>query len=135
LASTNFCTSAINSFTLMLKHAATFAISTGVTNIIIFLGKMLVSLIATFVGFILVTDWAEVKDDILEPFAPCVVFFFSAYLISSIYMSIFSTSVVAILQCFLVDVDVTGKTSAGDLIDGHNRPKELEAMVRALTKK
>lgn len=134
LASTNFCTSAINSFTLMLKHAATFAISGGVTNVIMFLGKMLISIITAIIGYEILTNWTYISNDIMEPLAPCVVFFLTAYLISSAYMSIFSTSVVAILQCFLVDVDVTQKTRAQDLIDGHNRPEELEDMVRALQK-
>jgi hypothetical protein len=132
LASTNFCSSAINSFTLMLKHAGTFAISTGIASLIIFLGKMTVSVIATGVGYVLVTEWSYISDSILEPFAPCVVFFISSYIITSVYMSIFSTSVCAILQCFLVDVDVTKKTTAEEMIDCQNRPKELEELVRSL---
>ena len=81
----------------MLKHAATFAFASGVTAVLIFLGKMLVSIAAAIAGYFILTNWVEVKDEIMEPLAPCVVFFLTAYLISSVYMSIFSTSVLAIL--------------------------------------
>lgn len=61
LNSQNFCTSAMNAFILILKHADKFMLVSGLGNIFMFLGKMSIASLTAFVGFIILENWTEVK--------------------------------------------------------------------------
>mmetsp|Transcript_34076 Transcript_34076/g.24582 ORF Transcript_34076/g.24582 Transcript_34076/m.24582 type:complete len:95 (+) Transcript_34076:1646-1930(+) len=91
---------------IVLKNARKFAFVSSVANIFMYLAKMAISLATVM------TCWAIVSassgnivtlDDI---FGPLLMIFLSSYLVCAIFMSIFHTSAITILQCFLVDREI-----------------------------
>ena len=132
LTSKNFCTSAINAFTLILRNAATFAITSGLGTIFIFLGKLTITVCNTFVCYEIMIHWANINDYINSPVGPVIVLVLESYLISAIFMSIFNIACSTLLQCFLTDVEIS-KGKGHD--EAQLRPKEMDDLVEALKKK
>ncbi len=51
-----FCTSAHQAFYLMVRSAAEYAITHGLGSLIMFFGKVLISVVCTFTGYLMVTQ-------------------------------------------------------------------------------
>lgn len=107
LTSENFCTSAMNGFLLILKHAGKFTLVAGIGNIFMILGKMCIASLTTFLGFIIMMNWNEISDSLDSPTLPLIIIFMIAYVVSAVFISVFSTSSNTILQCFLADLDIS----------------------------
>ena len=106
LSSKNFCQSAMEAFILILKHAGKFAVVSGLGGIFMLLGKMTIASVTTFLGFIIIDNWPAIRDELQSQFAPLIVIFLIAYVVGAVFISVYSTSTDAILQCFLVDTDI-----------------------------
>lgn len=133
LNGTNFCTSAINGFLLILKNTATFAITSGLGSVFIFLGKVAITVGNTCIGYVIIAKWPRIYDQINSPVAPLIVIFIISYILASLFMSIFAVAATSLLQCFLVDVELSKHAGKGDA-DGTHRPKEMEYLVKILRK-
>jgi hypothetical protein len=96
----------MNALVLILKHSAKFAMIGGLGGIFMFLGKMAICSLTTFGGFLMIEDWPSIHDSIDSPTIPCIIIFMSSYVVSSIFVSVYSISSNTILQCFLVDTDI-----------------------------
>ena len=127
LTSENFCSSAINGFLLILKHAGKFTLVAGIGNIFMILGKMCIASLTTFLGFIMMETWPEISDGLDSPVIPLIVIFMIAYTVSAIFISVFSTSSNTILQCFLADLDINDQKGRGE--GASHRPPALESFV------
>lgn len=133
---TNFCTSAINAMLLVLKNSATFILSEGLGSIFVFLGKITISVLNMLALYAIILAWPSIINKIHSPFGPLLIVFAISYLISSVFMSIYSVTSTSMLQCFLVDVELSKKEGKEDPeIDGQHRPKEMESLVRTLRRK
>lgn len=62
---------------------------------------------------------SDLKDKIYSPVFPVIVVVIIAYIMSSIFLSVFSFSATAILHCFLVDEEV----------QGNRQPKSLQSFI------
>ena len=102
LSGESFCSSAINSFILILKNAAKFGFVDGIAGCFMFIAKFFISIITTLVSFFLMKAMVEVTS----PYAPLLVIFLFAYMISTIFIEIFDTGSNTILQCYLLDREV-----------------------------
>ncbi|TNV81603.1 hypothetical protein FGO68_gene10682 [Halteria grandinella] len=122
LTSESFCPSALNAFMLILKNASKFAFLGGIGNVFAFLGKMCIASITTGIAFILIKNWDIVDDHVESPITPLILVFLLAYTIGSIFVSVFTISANAIMQCFLVDLEISGERGALK-----NRPATLES--------
>ena len=131
LTSNNFCTSAMNAFILMLKHSGKFILMTGIGNIFIVLGKMTIASVTTLIGFFIIKNWPEIDEQLESPVFPLVIIFMIAYVIGAIFISVFSTSSNTILQCFLVDTDISQQKGREAAL---HRPPSLEAFIYLSTK-
>ena len=96
LTSDNFCESAINGFCLMLKHASKFAFVSGLGNVFMVLGKMAISAVTCLIAFFPL-DYMTESQKIASPIAPIIAIFMIAYLISSVFISVFSVAANTIL--------------------------------------
>jgi len=131
LASENFCTSAFNAFVLILKHSAKFTMVQGIGNIFMFLGKMTIASLTTLIGFLIIENWVQIEESLNSPVLPLLVIFFISYTVGAVFISVFSVSSNAILQCFLIDTDISeqeGREGA------KHRPESLYNFIR-LSKK
>ena len=132
LNSTNFCTSAMNAFLLVLKNSGTFFVSEGIAGLFIFLGKVFIAVVNTGACYVGLLNWPQLYSKLNSPIPPMVAVFFLSYLIASVFMALFSIATNALVQCFLTDVELSrGKLNE----DGHHRPKELEHLVNVMRKK
>lgn len=99
--------SAMNALALVMKYAGEFAFTSNIGSIFMFLGKMTISSSVTFSGFLIIEHWPYVYDSLYSPVIPCCVIFIIAYIVGSTFISIYSVASNTILQCFLVDTDIS----------------------------
>lgn len=97
----------MNAFILILKHSDKFTILSGLGNIFIMLGKMTIASITTLVGFLIMQNWDEIEEALDSPVLPLAIIFMISYVVGAVFVSVFSTSANTILQCFLVDTDIS----------------------------
>ena len=103
-------------------------VSEALTGIFMFLGKIFISVGNTTTCYLILDNWQELKESTNSPIGPLIAVFLISYVISSVFMALFSIASNAIEVCFLTDVELTRK-KGGDGTDGHRRPKELEHLV------
>ena len=93
LSGESFCSSALNSFILILKNAAKFSFVEGIADFFMFLAKVFISSATTL------TTWPLMGliCDVESPYMPLFVVFLLAYMIASIFIAIFDVSANTIL--------------------------------------
>jgi len=102
LSGESFCSSALNSFILILKNAAKFSFVDGIADIFMFLAKFFISVSTTLLSWLVM----EAMTDVQHLFFPLFVIFLLAYLIASIFIAVFDISANTILQCYLLDKEI-----------------------------
>lgn len=131
LSSENFCPAALSAFTLALKNAGTFLIVDGIGTLIRFLGKMTICISNTYLGYLLITYESTLKEDIDNPIVILCVIFILSWALASIFMEVYSTVSLAILQCLYADVDICNQ-NRDDPMNNQFRPAEMEDVVMTL---
>lgn len=102
LSGESFCSSALNSFLLILKNAAKFGFVEGIATVFMFIAKFFIAIMTTLISYFVLTAMVEVGS----VYAPLLVIFFFSYIVSSIFIEIFDTGANTILQCYLLDITV-----------------------------
>ena len=113
---------------------STMNVTEGLGGIFIFLGKVLVSVANTLVAYAILEEWTELRDKVNSVLPVLAAVLLATYIVTSVFMSVYSVASVAILQCFLTDVELSKASNNGEATDGKHRPKELESLVKALRK-
>ena len=131
LSSENFCPAALSAFTLALKNAGTFLIVDGIGTLIRFLGKMTICISNTYLGYLIITYESTLKEDIDNPIVILCVIFILSWALASIFMEVYSTVSLAILQCLYADVDICNQ-NRDDPMNNQFRPAEMEDVVMTL---
>jgi hypothetical protein len=98
----NFCPSALASFLLIVRFAGRFGSAAIIGWIIMMLGK---GTIMGLSGYITVVIIKSAYPDVQQPFLPAFFVVVVAYVIGSLFLSIFSFSCTAILHCFIMAED------------------------------
>ena len=52
----------MEAFILVLKHASKFFVISGLGGIFMLLGKMTIASLTTFVGYIIIDNWPDIRD-------------------------------------------------------------------------
>lgn len=105
LHNSNFCTSAKNSFFLIIRHVGKFSSAALIGWIMMLLGK---GTIMGLTGFVTMVYIKEAYPQVSQPFVPAILVAFVGYLVGSLFLSIFSFSSTAILHCFIMAEDSHG---------------------------
>lgn len=63
--------------------------------------------------------------------APTLVIFMIAYVVGAVFISVYSISADTILQCFLVDTDISMQQGREE---AHHRPEALEGFIYLVKK-
>jgi choline transporter-like protein 2/4/5 len=124
LTSKNFCSCAINGFLLCLRNIMMFTLTEGMGNLFCLLGTILVSLLNTLAAYAIIITWPDINDSINSVIAPLAAIFAISYIVSCLYFGIYSIAASAILQCFLLDLELS-KSDGKEGAYGEHRPKEL----------
>lgn len=113
LQGSSFCTACRDAFFLILRNASRFLAVGSIGAVFMFLGKWVITLGATYIGYMIITRADKWKNDIHSPIFPTVVFILIAYAISGLFMSVYGMACDTILQCFLADEELSSKNRGG----------------------
>jgi choline transporter-like protein 2/4/5 len=105
LTSENFCVSVWNAFFLLVRNCARYSIVSSLSAILMFLGKAVIVTLSGFIGYVILVN-SYLKDEIYSPILPVIVIVAIAYLIGSVFLSVYSFASLAILHCFLLDEEI-----------------------------
>lgn len=103
LTGEGFCSSAINSFVLILKNSAKFGFVEGIATCFMFIAKFFIAIMTTLASFFIMKS---MTTDVSSPYGPLFVIFIFSYTIATIFIEIFDTGANTILQCYLLDKEV-----------------------------
>ena len=90
----------------MLKNPGRFVAVGGLGNVFVFLGKIFVCALTTFIGYLIVTKTPSIADKIYSAFIPALLIAIIAYCVGYLFMSVYGMAVDAILHCFLLDEEL-----------------------------
>lgn len=96
----SFCESASESFYLIVRSTAQFAISHGTTKIFILFGKMLICSICCVCGYIALTSIEYYKTNIYSPIFLTIFFSLVSFPIASAFLNLFEMASNTILMCY-----------------------------------
>jgi len=102
LTGESFCSSAINSFILILKNSVKFGFVDGIATCFMFIAKFFIATATVMISFFIMN--AMVKVD--SVYSPLFAIFLFSYIIATIFIEIFDTGANTILQCYLLDREV-----------------------------
>jgi choline transporter-like protein 2/4/5 len=101
----NFIVSACSSFALLWRNLFRVAAINIVTDVLIFIGKLSIASITMGIAGYILTKMPQYADRVTSPVFPCLFVFIEAYVIASVFMLIFDTSIDTVFLCFLVDCE------------------------------
>ena len=105
-----FCPAAVASFWLIVRHAGRFGSAAIIGWIMMMLGKGTIVGVSTYITFLIVRYNHGYKyQEVQQPLIPAICVGMIAYVVGSLFLSIFSFSSTAILHCFIMAED-TGST-------------------------
>lgn len=102
LMNTSFCGSAFNSFYLIVRHAGRFTSAGAIGWIMMLLGKGTIMSTSAYLTILVIKS---TYPEISQPFVPAFLVAMAAYVVASLFMSIFSFTCTAILHCFILTED------------------------------
>jgi choline transporter-like protein 2/4/5 len=111
LHSKAFCTSAWESFYLTIRHAGRFSAASISSMILSFLGKGVIVGLSVWLTILAVAEWSPQTK---SPVLPAVVVGIFAFMVSSLFLSLFTFSALTIMHCFIVDEDFGGSDRTPD---------------------
>jgi hypothetical protein len=106
LTGESFCDAARNSFLMIFNNAARFAILGSIGEIFSFLGKVFITCLTTYLGYLLITRSEDYSEVINNPLGPTLIFLICSYLVSSLFMSVYDMACDAIIICFISDEEL-----------------------------
>lgn len=122
LNSKAFCTSARDAFFLVLRNGWRFLTLGTIGHVFMFLGRTLIALVSSYVGYMIITNSDTWSDKLHSPVFPTIVFLLISYTIASLFMSVYGMACDAILHCFLADEELCKK--------GDRPPQHAPEMLR-----
>ncbi len=103
LSNTNFCKSAWNAFALILKNVAKFGWLHTIGFVLNWFGVCSITATNCFAAYVALTRIEYFKTRVTQALAPAIVIACMSFFIVKSFLSIFSFSLDAILQSFLLD--------------------------------
>lgn len=131
ISNESFCSSAIHAFLLMLKNSVKFSMVHGLADTFVFIAKCLISVTVTWISFILMGCMIDEYESVHDPFVPLFMIFVTSYMISAIFIGILDVGSNTILQCYLIDKELS---KDGEL-DPKHVPKRLLKFMKLLDRK
>jgi hypothetical protein len=103
----NFCTSAKAAFFLIIRNAGCFGITLGIANVLMFVGKAFIMALSGFLTYVIL-EQSSLSEKLYAPFVPVLIVIIVAYMVASIFLSVFSFSANAMLHAFFFDCEIGG---------------------------
>jgi choline transporter-like protein 2/4/5 len=109
----SFCSSAYNGFLLNMKHGMKFYWANMLANIFIFLGKVAITVINCVSLYMIMKYVTKDIQEVSSIWGPIAVVAIETYMAASIFLGLFDESVLALLHCLCVDIDLNGEAKFG----------------------
>merc|ERR1712083_1168369 len=103
----------------ILKNAAKFSFVNAIGGTFMYIAKFCIAVLTTVICYFILVNATEV-DSVYLPLGAC---FFIAYVLGSIFISVFDAASNTILQCYLVDLDISRQN--GSQLDEKHVPATL----------
>ena len=107
ISNENFCSSALNAFILVLKNAAKFSFVNAIGGVFMFIARICIAIMTTVAVWFML----DLVENVHHKFLPTAIVFAFAYIIASIFISVFDASSNTILQCYLMDLDIARQSN------------------------
>lgn len=82
----NFCNSAYDSFYLIMRNKAIYALVSSIGQIFVFFTMLFITVTSTFAGYLLITNIDSISSMIYEPAVPTLMFFLISYTVAYVFM-------------------------------------------------
>ena len=115
-------TAALSAFILILKNLKTFLEKGALQGIFLSYLRLTISILNTALCYGILLQMDSVMEKVDSPIVPLILVFFLTLIITSIVMSVFKVVSAAIIQCVLVDEELTRNTGLQG-VEGRYRPK------------
>jgi choline transporter-like protein 2/4/5 len=109
----SFCSSAWNGLLLNMKHGAKYAFAKFLAEMFIALGKVSIVVLNVFSCYMIMKHITMDLDEISSPIAPLVIVGVVTYISASTFLCLFDESVLALLTCLAIDLDLNGEPKFG----------------------
>lgn len=116
LTNKSFCPAAWATFCLIVRNCARFTIISGIGAILMFIGKAIILILSAWIAYLIIMN-SKLKDEVTSPIFPIIVVVIIAYIMASIFLSVYTFSSTAILHAFLLDEEVKGNRAPQSLRD------------------
>uniref|UniRef100_A0A6M2DWF0 Choline transporter-like protein n=1 Tax=Xenopsylla cheopis TaxID=163159 RepID=A0A6M2DWF0_XENCH len=104
----NFCTSAKNSMSLILRNVGLFSIGNFVTSSLLFMSKLLVTLIMGIIAYaVFGDDWIAlpVDEKVLYWYTPVAIVAAGTFIVATVFFAVYDMAIDTIALCFLEDCE------------------------------
>lgn len=102
----SFCKAAEDGFFLALRNSTRFGIVHGIGAIFVFIGQLFITLLSTFIGYLILTKVGDFKENIYSTTVPLLFFVLVSLIIGHTFMSVYGVSADAIIHCFCMDEEI-----------------------------
>uniref|UniRef100_A0A6M2DXS4 Choline transporter-like protein n=1 Tax=Xenopsylla cheopis TaxID=163159 RepID=A0A6M2DXS4_XENCH len=101
----NFCSSAKDSFALILRNCTKYIVVDKTTEFVFFMSKVLISAGMGALSYLYFgNDWAQLNDDTLHyGYAPVILVVIGTFFITCVFFGVYDMAVDTLLLCFLED--------------------------------
>lgn len=106
MTSESFCAASEDAFHLLLRNALRFGTVHGLASVFMLLGQLVVSVGATFIGYLIITKTDHFTEAIYSPFLPTILFFLSSLSVAHVFMGVYETSADTIIHCYAMDDEI-----------------------------
>jgi hypothetical protein len=109
----SFCTSAMNGFILNIKHGMKFYWANLLAQMFILLGKIAIVFLNCFSLYMIMKHVTKDTEEVSSLFMPMFVVAIETYMAASIFLGVLDETVLALLNCLCVDMDLNGEIKYG----------------------
>lgn len=103
IRSTNYCTSAARAYDILTSNFVRFAILSGLVDLFLILGSLLISIITTLIGYLMIKLHEKSFNVEIETSFPLVLIFLIAFCVTLIFNHVFEVTADTMLHCYVID--------------------------------
>jgi len=102
----SFCKATDDAFYLLTRNAMRFGMVHGLAWVFLLLGQIFITLVATVIGNIVITNSDTFSGRIYSNVTPTLMFALVSWIVSDVFMGVYGISADAIIHCFAMDEEI-----------------------------
>jgi len=122
----NFCMSAWNGFLLNLKHVLKFTFANTIAKVFMFVGKCGIVFGNCVLAYFIMKGTGDMEN-VQSPLVPLIICAAMSYLTASLFLDLFDTTVMSMMTCLAIDMDINNGTPKYGPPTFHSKLSKLPA--------